>query len=141
MPALLDTNILVYRFDSRDSEKQALAEKLMRDGISKGDLRIPHQAILEFIAATTRPNRSGKSLLSPDAARREAEGFTQQYPILFPNAAILRLALRGWAMYGFSWFDAHLWAYAEHFSLSPLYSEDFEHDRIYGTVRVKNPFR
>ena len=38
------------------------------------------------------------------------------------------------------WFDAHLWAYAEHYGLSELYSEDFQHDRLYGTVRVVNPF-
>jgi len=30
--------------------------------------------------------------------------------------------------------------YAEHFGLSVLLSEDFQHDRVYGTVRVINPF-
>jgi predicted nucleic acid-binding protein len=39
-----------------------------------------------------------------------------------------------------SWFDAHLWAYAEHYACSTLLSEDFQHDRQYGTVRVVNPF-
>ena len=39
------------------------------------------------------------------------------------------------------WFDAHLWAYAEHFGLAELWSEDFQHDRLYGTVRAVNPFR
>jgi predicted nucleic acid-binding protein len=34
-----------------------------------------------------------------------------------------------------------LWAYAEHYGLSPLYSEDLQHDRLYGTVRVIDPFR
>jgi predicted nucleic acid-binding protein len=48
--------------------------------------------------------------------------------------------LRGAAAYQLSWFDAHLWAYAEHFDLSVLLSEDFQHDRVYGTVRVINPF-
>jgi predicted nucleic acid-binding protein len=53
---------------------------------------------------------------------------------------MLRLALRGAAAYQLSWFDAHLWAYAEHFGLSPLYSEDFQHGRTYGTVKVIDPF-
>jgi predicted nucleic acid-binding protein len=39
-----------------------------------------------------------------------------------------------------SWFDAHLWAYAEHYACSTLLSEDFQHDRQYGTVRAVNPF-
>jgi predicted nucleic acid-binding protein len=29
---------------------------------------------------------------------------------------------------------------AEHYGLEELVSEDFQHDRIYGTVRVRNPF-
>jgi hypothetical protein len=33
-----------------------------------------------------------------------------------------------------------MWAFAEHFALSELWSEDFQHDRLYGTVRVRNPF-
>ena len=52
---------------------------------------------------------------------------------------IVRLALRGAAAYGLSWFDAHIWAYAEHFGLPELWSEDFQHDRLYGRVRVVNP--
>jgi hypothetical protein len=36
------------------------------------------------------------------------------------------------------WFDAHL--YAEHYGLHEILSEDFEHGRRYGTVRIKNPF-
>ena len=131
MAALLDTNVLVYRFDSRDPEKQERAERLMREGILSGDLRIPHQAIVEFVAATTRPITRGASLLTPDEARRETEELTLQFPMLYPDAAVLRLALRGWATYGFSWFDAHLWAYAEHYGLSTLYSEDFQDGRVY----------
>ena len=38
------------------------------------------------------------------------------------------------------WFDAHLWAYAEHHGLPELLSEDFQHDRLYGSVRAVNPF-
>jgi len=36
--------------------------------------------------------------------------------------------------------DAHLWAYAEEYGLAELLSEDFPHDRLYGTVRAINPF-
>lgn len=141
MAALLDTNVLVYRVDPRDPEKQERAEGLLRKGLSEGDLRIPHQAVIEFVAATTRPLPSGGRLLTPEEARRESEELTLQFPILYPDDAMLRLALRGWAAYSLSWFDAHLWAYAEYFGLTTLYSEDFQHGRVYGTVLVENPFR
>lgn len=44
------------------------------------------------------------------------------------------------AIYGLSWFDAQLWAYAEVYGLAEIWSEDFEHGRRYGTVRVVDPF-
>jgi predicted nucleic acid-binding protein len=44
------------------------------------------------------------------------------------------------ATYGLSWFDAHLWAYADHYGLDELWSEDFQAGRRYGTVRIVNPF-
>ncbi len=70
----------------------------------------------------------------------EAEQMLEQFVILYPNEALVRLAIRGAATYQFAWYDAHLWAYAEHYGLSELYSEDFEHDRLYGTVQAVNPF-
>ena len=33
-----------------------------------------------------------------------------------------------------------MWAYAEVNGLDTLISEDFQHDRLYGTVRAVNPF-
>jgi len=33
-----------------------------------------------------------------------------------------------------------LWAYAEHYGLPTLFSEDFPSGRIYGQVRIVNPF-
>jgi predicted nucleic acid-binding protein len=137
--ALVDTNVLVYRFDPRDARKQALAEKLLREGIRDDALLVPHQAIIEFVAATTRPLPGGP-LLSPADARREAEELLSMFPVAYPNDALVRTALRGAAAYQLSWFDAHLWAYAEHYGATELYSEDFQHDRLYGSVRALNPF-
>jgi predicted nucleic acid-binding protein len=103
-------------------------------------VRVPHQAIVEFVAAVTRPTPSGTPLLPAADARREAEEMLTQFEVLYPNEALVRTALRGAAAYQLGWFDAHLWAYAEHYGLRELLSEDFQHDRLYGTVRVVNPF-
>lgn len=140
MAALVDTNILVYRFDSAAPRKQALATTLLRQGIVEDSLRIPHQAIVEFVAAVTRARGKGRPLMSKLDAALEAEQLLDQFVVLYPNESLVRTALRGMAAYQLSWFDAQMWAYAEHYGLSALYSEDFEHDRLYGTVRVVNPF-
>jgi predicted nucleic acid-binding protein len=139
--ALVDTNILVYRFDSRFPAKQARARALLRSGIADDSIRVPHQALVEFVAAATKPmTRSGRSILSPADARLEMEDMLLQFSVLYPDDEVLRTAIRGAATYGLSWFDAHLWAYAERFGLDTIWSEDFEHDRRYGHVRIVNPF-
>jgi predicted nucleic acid-binding protein len=130
----------VYRFDSRFPEKQRIATELLARGISDDTVRVPHQAILEFVAAVTRPTASGPPLLPPADARREAEEMLAQFEVLYPTESLVRMALRGAAAYQLAWFDAHLWAYAEHYGLPELVSEDFQHDRVYGTVRAMNPF-
>jgi predicted nucleic acid-binding protein len=138
--ALVDTNVLVYRFDGRDSRKQSIATELLRRGIEEDSVRIGHQAIVEFVAAVTRPIAGGEPLLPPDEARREAEELLDQFSVLYPNEAIVRTALRGAAAYQMSWFDAHMWAFAEYYALDVLYSEDYQRDRRYGTVQIVDPF-
>ena len=141
MSALVDTNVLVYRFDGRYPEKQRIATELLKRGILARTLRVPHQAIVEFVAAATCTRGDAPPLLAPQDARREAEELLAQFDVLYPNEALLRTALRGAAAYGLSWFDAHLWAYAEQFGLEEILSEDFEHGRLYGSVRAVDPFR
>jgi predicted nucleic acid-binding protein len=138
--ALVDTNVLVYRFDARFPEKQRIATELLRNGIADGSLRLPHQAIVEFVAAVTRPSKAGAPLLDPDEARLEAEAFLNQFEVLYPTTALVRTALRAAAAYRLPWFDAHLWAYAEHYGLKELISEDFVDGDLIGSVLIRNPF-
>jgi hypothetical protein len=77
--ALIDTNILVYRFDDRFPERQRIATDTLRRGILENSVRVPHQAIVEFIAAVTKPIR-GYAILSQVDALREAEGFCCDLP-------------------------------------------------------------
>jgi predicted nucleic acid-binding protein len=137
--SLVDTNILVYRCDPRDSGKRAVAHDLLRRGAASGELHIPHQALVEFVRSATRV-RETRSLMSLENATRQAEEYMEQFPILYPDEHVFRLALRGMAAYRLAWFDAHFWAYAERYGMSEILSEDFEHGRRYGTVRVRNPF-
>ncbi len=140
MVALVDTNILVYRFDPRDLRKQRIATDLLRQGIAGGSVVIAHQAIIEFYAAVTRSSRGSAPLLDRTDATRETEELVLQFSVIYPSAEIIRAALRGCAAYDLSWFDALMWAHAETHGIRELVSEDFQHGRAYGTVRVRNPF-
>lgn len=140
MATLVDTNVLVYVFDPGDPRKQRIAAESLDRGLRLDSVRLAHQTVVEFVSAVTRPRQDGKPLMSKAVALREAEELLAQFVVLYPNEAIVRTALRGAAAYQLSWYDAHLWAYAEHYGLSELYSEDFEHNRLYGSVRALNPF-
>ena len=140
MVALVDTNVLVYRVDPQDRRKQKIATELLNDGLD-GSVRIAHQAIAEFYVAVTRPRRGGAPpLLSAADATRETEDLLLLFDILYPTEEVVRAALLATAAYQLSWYDAQMWAYAATNSLPELISEDFQHDRRYGTVRVVNPF-
>jgi predicted nucleic acid-binding protein len=138
--SLVDTNILVYRCDASDPVKRDVARELLRKGAATNELRLSHQTMVEFVNAVTKQRSGGRPLLTPEEAWREAEDFLDEFTVLYPNESVFRTAILGMAAYKFSWYDAHLWAYAEHYGLTELLSEDFEHGRKYGMVRVRNPF-
>lgn len=118
---------------------QEIATRILRRGIIEDSIRIPHQAITEFVAAVSRRIR-GHVILDQREALREAEEFLRQFPVLYPNESILRNAMRGCAAYQLNWFDAQIWSYAESYGLPEILTEDLQEDRMYGTVRVVNPF-
>ena len=138
--SLVDTNILVYRCDPRDPAKRAVALQVLREGETSWELRIPHQALVEFVNSVTRSRGGAQPIMTLGDATRQAELFMAEFPVLYPNESVFRMALLGKAAYGLPWYDAHLWAYAEHYGLPEIISEDFEHGRRYGTVRIRNPF-
>jgi predicted nucleic acid-binding protein len=138
--SLVDTNILVYRCDDGDPAKRIAATNLLRKGGADRSLRLPHQALVEFVNSVTRGRSGGRSILPREEAWRQAEDLLNEFPILYPNESVFRTAMLGMAAYRLPWYDAHLWAYAEHYGIPEILSEDFEHGRWYGTVRVRNPF-
>ena len=142
MRCLFDTNVLVYRFDPRDKRKQLIASELLRSSLAQGEAVIAQQCLVEFIAATTRPLRGGDgdTLLDPTDAAYESEDLCRQFDVLYPKQEQFVTALRGWRTYGMSWFDAHLWSFAEFYQIECIYSEDFQNQRIYGNVQILNPF-
>ena len=121
MACLVDTNILVYRCDPRDQARRAAATEVLREGMASGEFRICHQSLLEFVHVMTNV-RDGTPLMSPQDAAHQADLYLAQFPVLHPNEHQFRLALYGMITYRLSWFDAHLWAYAEHYGLREILS-------------------
>ena len=140
MAAIVDTNILVYRYDPRDLRKQRIVIELLRRGLDEQSIRIPYQSIVEFYAVVTRRGRNGVPLLDNAVATRETDEILVDFEVLYPTEEIIRAALYAIVAHQLSWWDALIWAYAEVNGLTEILSEDFQHGRLYGHVRVVNPF-
>jgi predicted nucleic acid-binding protein len=135
--ALVDTNVLVYRYDPRFPTKQEQATELLRQGIADGSIVLPYQALVEFVAASTRSLSGQASLLTREEALREVEDLLAQFQVVYPTENTFRVALRGAALYQMSWFDSLIWAYADEHGLNPVWSEDFEDGRLF--TRTRHP--
>ena len=136
-----DTNVLVYCHDPRDTRKQAIARALLRQGAATAAAKLPWQVLAEFGGIGARPLRpDGMRLFTPAALLTELDALSGQFEVLYPDADVLQLALRGAALYQLPWLDAVVWAHAERYGCEELYSEDFQHGRRYGAVKVVNPF-
>ena len=95
-----------------------------------------------MIQAVTRPlGRGAAGLLAKPDALREVEELMAQFEVLYPTERLLRTAVRAVATCRLSWFDAHLWAYAEYYALEEILSEDFSDGQRVGAVHIRNPFK
>jgi hypothetical protein len=79
-----------------------------------------------FFSVCRIPNP--KYPVSADAEKAAILGTAVDYP-QFVKPAPVRCP---------TWFDAHLWAYAEHYGLAEIVLEDFPHGRMYGSVHKKS---
>jgi len=137
---IVDTNILVYRYDPRDLRKQHVVIELLRRGVAEQSIRIAYQAIVEFYAAVTRRGRNDIPILDNATAARETEKMLVEFDVIYPTEDLIRAALHAAVFYQLPWYDALMWAYADINGLTEIISEDFQHGRLYGRVRIRNPF-
>lgn len=132
----LDTNIFVYSFEVSDPRSH-VAEKLIRRAIESRDGIISYQVVQEFF------NVALHKFARPLAPFARQEYFnTALRPLLTVHSspALFMAALQLTAEHGFSWYDALIVAAAQGAECSILYSEDMQHGRRIGNLRIENPF-
>jgi predicted nucleic acid-binding protein len=133
--AIVDTNVLVYAASQLpdDAEKAAVARDLV---LQKG-IGISAQVLQEFIVVSTRKVRNPWSI---DDALDWVETL-EDLPCLPVDGALVRYGAELAVRYGVSYWDGAILAAAHGLGARTLYTEDLNHDQLYGSVRVVNPFR
>jgi predicted nucleic acid-binding protein len=129
----LDTNILVYAVDQRDSAKHLRAvdvvDACMRDGTGV----ISTQVLQEFASVAVAKLHQRVDVVLAEISVLERLEVVQLTP------ALIRRALELHALHDVHYWDAAILAAAEVANCSRLWSEDFAPGSIYGLLRVENP--
>lgn len=133
----LDTNILVYCFDKTDMRKKHIAETLVEQAAMSGTGVISSQVCQEFCNVMLYKNSDEIPLRKLDAYLETVVfGLIRVYP----SPGLFREALRIHQETQYRYYDSLIVAGALESQAPVLYSEDLQHDRRIGSLRIINPF-
>jgi len=129
----LDTNILVYCFDSDSPAKQTKAKQLL----AGSDWFVSWQVIQEFSSVALH---RFKVPLKPDDLSDYIALKLWPHCRILPSEVILKKAIAVHARYGFRYYDSLVVASAMAGCATVLFSEDLQHGQPIGSLTIRNPF-
>ena len=132
----LDTNVAVYAYDAAEPAKQAVAQRLLRQGIMEQNSVISVQVLGEFFHAVTRRIRLPMTV----AEASRTVNSIKVLPVAEIDAQLVERAIETLRRYGISYWDALIVAAAERSDCGKLLSEDLNSDQRYHGIVVVNPF-
>lgn len=135
-PVFLDTNVLVYAYDTRDEVKYRQIDKFLRPLLFEDRVVISSQVLQEFCNVF-----SGKLLMTPeklvDIIDSLLGGLVAHTPSIPYYKRVIILKQR----YGLSFYDALIVQAALDLGCETLYSEDLQNGQKFGKLTIKNPFK
>ena len=136
-PILIDTNVLVYLYDTASPGKAAQAHRVMERLEQTRSGRLSVQCMAEFVHTTTRK-------LDPPLSYAEALVqvglLARMWPVFDLTPLIVLEAARGARDHGLPYYDAQIWAAARLNQVTTVFSEDFSDGQVLEGVRFANPF-
>lgn len=132
----VDTNILIYAFDSSASTKHVAARELIRQLWQEKNGALSIQILQEFYVNVTGKIRHP---LSPSAALEVVQDFSQ-WTLHAPTADDVEAAIRLHQAMRLSFWDAMVVRSAAQLGCSVLWSEDLSHGQELEGLRIVNPF-
>lgn len=135
----IDSNVLVYMYDTSEPLKQRLSEELV-----KGLLRIENGAVSvqvlgEFFNNVTRRIANPLTIQEADRAV-DAISSSPTLDVLNIDLPMVRRAIATHSRYGTTYWDSLIAAAAEKAGCSAILSEDFNSGQSYHGILAINPF-
>ena len=135
-PVFVDTNVIVYRFDTRDPRKHSRAVDWFTLLWNRRSGRVSFQVLQEAYAVLTRKR---KPAMAATDAQRIVRGLAGWRPVTLD----LQILERAWLLqerHLLSWWDALIVAATQMCGCRVLLTEDLQHGYEFDEVRVVNPF-
>jgi predicted nucleic acid-binding protein len=129
----IDTNLIVYANDNRDTQKQRkaieLIEKLMNDGLGV----ISSQVLQEYAnTALIKLNQQHTIVL------RQLM-LLESFEVVLLKPALIRRAIEIRSAYAISFWDSCIISAAESAGCDSIYSEDLNAGQYYSGIKLSNP--
>jgi predicted nucleic acid-binding protein len=131
----LDTNVLVYAYQTSDLGKQRIGRQLVSRAVA-GEFTISTQVLAEFAATLLHKVQPPLSMEEVTAA---LDGLGP-IPLVVPDGDIVRRAVEARGAYGIHFYDGMIVAAAERAGCEKILSEDLNSQQKYFGVVVANPF-
>jgi predicted nucleic acid-binding protein len=128
----LDTNVLLYAASERTLDP--LRHDIARDLVLGTLFGVSGQTLAEFANVARRKS------LANDATIDHWLVFLGSLPFVPVDQAYVTAGLRTARRFRLKYYDAALLAAAERHGAPIFYTEDLNHDQMYGSVRAVNPF-
>ena len=131
----IDTNVLLYFIDSRNTAKQSIARAVLANAIGSRQYVISAQVLNEFANIALK-----KLGMTEDEVRQCIEAF-QHIHVVFQQSGWTVRALEIRKQYGLQFYDSLMLAAAEFVGCDEILTEDLNDGQIYCGVKAVNPFR
>ena len=137
--SFIDSNVLIYSYDSADPHKQSVAAALIADILMQGNGAVSVQVLGEFFSSITR--RIANPLSVEEAGRAvDAIGSSATLDVQNIDMEMVRRAIATHSRYGTTYWDSLIIAAAERAGCLAIPSEDFNPGQFYHGILAVNPF-
>ena len=132
----VDTNLLIYSIDPRETERRHVAAALLNNLVDTGRLVLSPQSLNECYRALTER----RDLLPRYAAQAYVISLLQFCTAPY-DFDVTRRAWQIQERHRFGWWDTMLLASASIAQCDFFFSEDMQHERAVDGLTILNPFR
>lgn len=136
MTDFLDTNILIYAYDTNDQAKQEVAKRVLETAFLENNAAISAQVLSEFFVVGTRKIANP---LKPEEAGQLIALF-RKLPVVEIDGDLVEEAVDIHRKHGVSFWDALIIAAARRLRCARILSEDMHDGQLIEGIRIVNPF-